>query len=117
MFFRKILPIAVMLAAWLPAASQADTHMGGADTIDPAYGPVPVNSTGVVAAANFAATTKSVTIKTILTARQAATANLHFIICMRVAGGGKTYLAETRVSRAAGKPYSLDAWNKVKSCK
>lgn len=80
------------------------------------YGPVPVTSTGVIAAARFAATTKEVEIKTILKAQQAATANLHFIICMRVAEGGKAYLVETKVSRASGKPYSLDAWNKVKAC-
>ena len=81
------------------------------------YGPVPVTSTGVVAAARFAATTKAVEIKTILKARQAATADLHFTICMRVADAGKPYLVETKVSRASGKPYNLDAWNKVKSCK
>ena len=86
-------------------------------TFNTSYGPVPVASTGVVAAARFAATTKAVEIKTILKAQQAATANLHFIICMRVADRSKAYLVETKVSRASGKPYNLDAWNKVKTCK
>jgi hypothetical protein len=112
MSLRKALPIATALAGLLPAPLAMATT-----AFNTAYGPVPISSTGVVAAARFATATKAVELKTILKAQQAATANLHFIICMRVADAGKTYLVETKVSRASGKPYNLDAWNRVKACK
>ncbi|MBP2161726.1 MULTISPECIES: hypothetical protein [Asticcacaulis] len=116
MSLRIALPIAAAIAGLtMSATSHAETRIGG-DGINPSYGPVPVNSTGIVAAANYAATTKSVVIKKIMKARQAATADLHFAICMRVTGGNKTYLVETKVSRAPGKPYKLDAWTPVKAC-
>jgi hypothetical protein len=124
MLLKTVLIIATALAGLAAApwatATYAETIVAGAGAgagIDPSYGPVPINSTGVVAAAQFAAGAKSVELKTILKARQAATANLHFIICMRVNAGSTAYLVETKVSRAAGKPYSLDAWTKVKTCK
>ena len=111
-------PRKTVLAAIAGLLSGFFAHGAVATTsFNTSYGPVPVSSTGVVAAARFAATTKSVEIKTILKAQQAATANLHFIICMRVADTGKAYLVETKVSRASGKPYNLDAWAKVKTCK
>ena len=135
---RKTVPAAItgLLSGFFAHGAVATT------SFNTSYGPVPVSSTGVGAgppggarpprgevkkqpagapagwsAARFAATTKSVEIKTILKAQQAATANLHFIICMRVADTGRAYLVETKVSRASGKPYNLDAWAKVKTCK
>jgi hypothetical protein len=112
---RKALPIAATIAG-LMCAPFAQTAMA-TTAFNTSYGPVPVTSTGVVAAARFAATAKSVQVKKILKAQQAATSNLHFVICMRVAEDSHAYLVETKVSRAAGKPYSLDAWTKVKTCK
>lgn len=81
------------------------------------YGPVPVTSTGIVAAARFAATARSVEVKKILTAKQAATAHVHYAICMQVADRDSTYLVDTRISKKAGGAYSLDAWTRVKACK
>jgi hypothetical protein len=111
---RKALPIVAAIAGLVSLSAEPAVATTAFNT---AYGPVPVTSTGVVAAARFAAAAKSVKLKTILKAQQAATANLHFVVCMRVAEGSRTYLVETKVSRAAGKPYSLDSWMKVKSCK
>lgn len=110
----KTLSIVVtVLASAVAPVSFAETPV----LLELGYGRVPVNSPGAVAAAKFAASAKSVDIKKILVARQAETADLYFIVCMRVAESNKAYLVEAKVSRSRERPYTLDAWTPVKVCK